>query len=65
MFNKKKSKKTVAVKKLFNEADMNAFIAEASILKQLRHTKIVQFLGIFKGTDGIFMVTEFSKKKIK
>jgi hypothetical protein len=40
---------------------MNAFLAEASILKQLRHTKIVQFLGLFKNKDGIFMVTEFSK----
>lgn len=50
---------TVALKKLHSIDQLEEFRAEASILRQLRHVKIVQFLGLFKKDEVEYICTEF------
>jgi hypothetical protein len=52
----------VAVKLLSTQQprEVRRFIGEASILKELRHTNVVQFLGAYCGTGGqVALVTEY------
>lgn len=53
----------VAVKCIKNDATAQAFIAEASVMTQLRHENLVQLLGVIVENDGsLFIVTEFMAK---
>uniref|UniRef100_A0A8C6UJT4 Tyrosine-protein kinase n=1 Tax=Neogobius melanostomus TaxID=47308 RepID=A0A8C6UJT4_9GOBI len=53
----------VAVKCIKNDATAQAFIAEASVMTQLRHDNLVQLLGVIVEKDGsLFIVTEFMAK---
>lgn len=51
----------VAVKIVSNQQprEVRRFVQEVSILKSLRHTNVVQFLGAFFSTDRIALLTEF------
>lgn len=54
----------VAVKRLFDlDDDMKIYLQrELNVLKQIRHPNIVQFLGLSKTHDGLFLVTEFVER---
>ncbi|XP_060030207.1 tyrosine-protein kinase CSK isoform X2 [Erinaceus europaeus] len=53
----------VAVKCIKNDATAQAFLAEASVMTQLRHRNLVQLLGvILEEKSGLFIVTEFMAK---
>ncbi|XP_023675458.1 tyrosine-protein kinase CSK [Paramormyrops kingsleyae] len=53
----------VAVKCINNDATAQAFIAEASVMTQLRHNNLVQLLGVIvEGTGTLFIVTEYMSK---
>ena len=51
----------VAVKIVSNQQprEVRRFVQEVSILKSLRHTNVVQFLGAFFSADRIALLTEF------
>uniref|UniRef100_A0A4W4EC54 Tyrosine-protein kinase n=1 Tax=Electrophorus electricus TaxID=8005 RepID=A0A4W4EC54_ELEEL len=53
----------VAVKCIKHDATAQAFIAEASVMTQLRHTNLVQLLGVIVEEHGsLFIVTEYMAK---
>ncbi|PWA22422.1 hypothetical protein CCH79_00016969, partial [Gambusia affinis] len=53
----------VAVKCIKNDATAQAFIAEASVMTQLRHNNLVQLLGVIVEENGsLFIVTEYMAK---
>uniref|UniRef100_A0A672F5U5 Tyrosine-protein kinase n=1 Tax=Salarias fasciatus TaxID=181472 RepID=A0A672F5U5_SALFA len=53
----------VAVKCIKNDATAQAFIAEASVMTQLRHDNLVQLLGVIVEENGsLYIVTEFMAK---
>uniref|UniRef100_A0A3Q2P8E8 Tyrosine-protein kinase n=1 Tax=Fundulus heteroclitus TaxID=8078 RepID=A0A3Q2P8E8_FUNHE len=53
----------VAVKCIKNDATAQAFIAEASVMTQLRHDNLVQLLGVIVEENGsLFIVTEYMAK---
>uniref|UniRef100_A0A3B4CJG1 Tyrosine-protein kinase n=1 Tax=Pygocentrus nattereri TaxID=42514 RepID=A0A3B4CJG1_PYGNA len=53
----------VAVKCIKHDATAQAFIAEASVMTQLRHNNLVQLLGVIVEDRGsLFIVTEFMAK---
>ncbi|KAM3842506.1 tyrosine-protein kinase CSK-like [Diretmus argenteus] len=53
----------VAVKCIKHDATAQAFIAEASVMTQLRHDNLVQLLGvILEETGSLFIVTEYMSK---
>jgi serine/threonine protein kinase len=54
----------VAVKRLFDlDDDMKIYLQrELNVLKQIRHPNIVQFLGLSKTHDGLYLVTEFVER---
>ncbi|XDV28429.1 hypothetical protein PO909_031746, partial [Leuciscus waleckii] len=53
----------VAVKCIKHDATAQAFLAEASVMTQLRHTNLVQLLGVIVEERGsLFIVTEFMTK---
>lgn len=53
----------VAVKCILHDATAQAFLAEASVMTQLRHTNLVQLLGVIVEERGsLFIVTEFMAK---
>uniref|UniRef100_A0A8C7DZT7 Tyrosine-protein kinase n=2 Tax=Salmoninae TaxID=504568 RepID=A0A8C7DZT7_ONCKI len=53
----------VAVKCIKHDATAQAFIAEASVMTQLRHNNLVQLLGVIVEEKGsLFIVTEYMAK---
>uniref|UniRef100_A0A8C2W9X7 Tyrosine-protein kinase n=1 Tax=Cyclopterus lumpus TaxID=8103 RepID=A0A8C2W9X7_CYCLU len=53
----------VAVKCIKNDATAQAFIAEASVMTQLRHNNLVQLLGVIVEERGsLYIVTEYMAK---
>lgn len=53
----------VAVKGIKHDATAQAFVAEASIMTQMRHPNLVQLLGVIVEENGtLFIVTEFMAK---
>ncbi|XP_067275309.1 tyrosine-protein kinase CSK-like isoform X2 [Pseudorasbora parva] len=53
----------VAVKCIKHDATAQAFLAEASVMTQLRHTNLVQLLGVIVEERGsLFIVTEYMAK---
>uniref|UniRef100_A0A672SCM9 Tyrosine-protein kinase n=1 Tax=Sinocyclocheilus grahami TaxID=75366 RepID=A0A672SCM9_SINGR len=55
--------KKVAVKCIKHDATAQAFVAEASVMTQLRHTNLVQLLGVIVEEKGsLFIVTEYMAK---
>ncbi|KAK2509971.1 hypothetical protein MC885_004342, partial [Smutsia gigantea] len=53
----------VAVKCIKNDATAQAFLAEASVMTQLRHSNLVQLLGvILEEKGGLYIVTEYMAK---
>ncbi|XP_041966330.1 tyrosine-protein kinase CSK-like [Alosa sapidissima] len=53
----------VAVKCIKHDATAQAFVAEASIMTQMRHPNLVQLLGVIVEENGsLFIVTEFMAK---
>ncbi|KAK7117663.1 hypothetical protein R3I94_023028 [Phoxinus phoxinus] len=55
--------KKVAVKCIKNDATAQAFVAEASVMTQLRHNNLVQLLGVIVEEKGsLFIVTEYMAK---
>ncbi|KAK1157886.1 tyrosine-protein kinase CSK [Huso huso] len=53
----------VAVKCIKHDATAQAFIAEASVMTQLRHNNLVQLLGVIvEEKGGLFIVTEYMAK---
>ncbi|KTF88783.1 hypothetical protein cypCar_00041402 [Cyprinus carpio] len=53
----------VAVKCIKHDATAQAFVAEASVMTQLRHTNLVQLLGVIVEEKGsLFIVTEYMSK---
>uniref|UniRef100_A0A7N8X3W4 Tyrosine-protein kinase n=1 Tax=Mastacembelus armatus TaxID=205130 RepID=A0A7N8X3W4_9TELE len=53
----------VAVKCIKNDATAQAFIAEASVMTQLRHNNLVQLLGVIVEENGsLYIVTEYMAK---
>uniref|UniRef100_A0A8C4TID2 Tyrosine-protein kinase n=1 Tax=Erpetoichthys calabaricus TaxID=27687 RepID=A0A8C4TID2_ERPCA len=53
----------VAVKCIKNDATAQAFLAEASVMTQLRHNNLVQLLGVIvEEKGGLFIVTEYMAK---
>uniref|UniRef100_A0A3B3RMV1 Tyrosine-protein kinase n=1 Tax=Paramormyrops kingsleyae TaxID=1676925 RepID=A0A3B3RMV1_9TELE len=52
----------VAVKCIKSDATAQAFIAEASVMTQLRHNNLVQLLGVIIEEIGLFIVTEYMAK---
>ncbi|KAJ8343229.1 hypothetical protein SKAU_G00305580 [Synaphobranchus kaupii] len=53
----------VAVKCIKHDATAQAFIAEASVMTQLRHNNLVQLLGVIVERGGsLFIVTEYMAK---
>ncbi|XP_067090146.1 tyrosine-protein kinase CSK-like [Osmerus mordax] len=53
----------VAVKCIKHDATAQAFIAEASVMTQLRHNNLVQLLGVILEEKGsLFIVTEYMAK---
>ncbi|TNN81984.1 Tyrosine-protein kinase CSK [Liparis tanakae] len=53
----------VAVKCIKHDATAQAFIAEASVMTQLRHDNLVQLLGVIVEENGsLFIVTEYMAK---
>uniref|UniRef100_A0A667WMP0 Tyrosine-protein kinase n=1 Tax=Myripristis murdjan TaxID=586833 RepID=A0A667WMP0_9TELE len=53
----------VAVKCIKHDATAQAFVAEASVMTQLRHNNLVQMLGvILEETGSLFIVTEYMAK---
>uniref|UniRef100_A0A670ZC57 Tyrosine-protein kinase n=1 Tax=Pseudonaja textilis TaxID=8673 RepID=A0A670ZC57_PSETE len=53
----------VAVKCIKNDATAQAFLAEASVMTQLRHSNLVQMLGVIvEEKGGLYIVTEFMAK---
>ncbi|XP_043072567.1 tyrosine-protein kinase CSK isoform X1 [Puntigrus tetrazona] len=53
----------VAVKCIKHDATAQAFLAEASVMTQLRHTNLVQLLGVIVEEQGsLFIVTEYMAK---
>ncbi|KAG7242595.1 hypothetical protein INR49_020308 [Caranx melampygus] len=54
----------VAVKCIKNDATAQAFIAEASVMTQLRHNNLVQLLGVIVEERGsLYIVTEYMAKR--
>uniref|UniRef100_A0A9J7Z8K2 Tyrosine-protein kinase n=2 Tax=Cyprinus carpio TaxID=7962 RepID=A0A9J7Z8K2_CYPCA len=55
--------KKVAVKCIKHDATAQAFVAEASVMTQLRHNNLVQLLGVIVEEKGsLFIVTEYMSK---
>ncbi|KTG14436.1 hypothetical protein cypCar_00031858 [Cyprinus carpio] len=55
----------VAVKCIKHDATAQAFLAEASVMTQLRHTNLVQLLGVIVEERGsLFIVTEYMTKMV-
>ncbi|KAL7980396.1 hypothetical protein Chor_014725 [Crotalus horridus] len=55
----------VAVKCIKHDATAQAFLAEASVMTQLRHSNLVQMLGVIvEEKGGLYIVTEFMAKAI-
>uniref|UniRef100_A0A673GGC8 Tyrosine-protein kinase n=1 Tax=Sinocyclocheilus rhinocerous TaxID=307959 RepID=A0A673GGC8_9TELE len=55
--------KKVAVKCIKHDATAQAFVAEASVMTQLRHNNLVQLLGVIVEEKGsLFIVTEYMAK---
>ncbi|XP_022435736.1 tyrosine-protein kinase CSK isoform X3 [Monodon monoceros] len=53
----------VAVKCIKNDATAQAFLAEASVMTQLRHSNLVQLLGVIvEEKGGLYIVTEYMAK---
>ncbi|NWI02867.1 CSK kinase, partial [Tichodroma muraria] len=53
----------VAVKCIKNDATAQAFLAEASVMTQLRHSNLVQLLGVIvEEKSGLYIVTEYMAK---
>jgi serine/threonine protein kinase len=54
----------VAVKRLFDlDDDMKIYLQrELNVLKQIRHPNIVQFLGLSKTVEGLYLITEFVER---
>jgi len=54
----------VAVKKLFDlDDEMKIYLQrEFNVLKQIRHPNIVQFLGLSKTKEGLYIVTEYVER---
>ncbi|XP_073706358.1 tyrosine-protein kinase CSK-like [Garra rufa] len=53
----------VAVKCIKHDATAQAFLAEASVMTQMRHTNLVQLLGVIVEEQGsLFIVTEYMAK---
>nr|XP_028599273.1 tyrosine-protein kinase CSK isoform X2 [Podarcis muralis] len=53
----------VAVKCIKNDATAQAFLAEASVMTQLRHSNLVQMLGVIvEEKGGLYLVTEYMAK---
>ncbi|PWA29011.1 hypothetical protein CCH79_00006192, partial [Gambusia affinis] len=53
----------VAVKCIKNDATAQAFIAEASVMTQLRHNNLVQLLGVIvEERSSLYIVTEYMAK---
>uniref|UniRef100_A0A8C7XEJ1 Tyrosine-protein kinase n=1 Tax=Oryzias sinensis TaxID=183150 RepID=A0A8C7XEJ1_9TELE len=53
----------VAVKCIKNDATAQAFIAEASVMTQMRHNNLVQLLGVIVEENGsLYIVTEYMAK---
>ncbi|KAJ3596472.1 hypothetical protein NHX12_002879 [Muraenolepis orangiensis] len=52
----------VAVKCIKHDATAQAFVAEASVMTQLRHNNLVQLLGVILEKGSLFIVTEFMTK---
>ncbi|NWT75855.1 CSK kinase, partial [Prunella himalayana] len=53
----------VAVKCIKNDATAQAFLAEASVMTQLRHSNLVQLLGVIVDPPpGLYIVTEYMAK---
>uniref|UniRef100_A0A7N6BFD8 Tyrosine-protein kinase n=1 Tax=Anabas testudineus TaxID=64144 RepID=A0A7N6BFD8_ANATE len=53
----------VAVKCIKNDATAQAFVAEASVMTQLRHNNLVQLLGVIVEERGsLYIVTEYMAK---
>lgn len=53
----------VAVKCIKNDATAQAFLAEASVMTQLRHSNLVQLLGVIvEEKGGLYIVTEYMGK---
>jgi len=54
----------VAVKRLFDlDDDMKIYLQrELNVLKQIRHPNIVQFLGLSKTDEGLYLITEFVER---
>ncbi|KAG7248382.1 hypothetical protein CRUP_001727 [Coryphaenoides rupestris] len=53
----------VAVKCIKHDATAQAFVAEASVMTQLRHNNLVQLLGVILEEKGsLFIVTEYMAK---
>jgi len=51
----------VAVKRLFDlDEEMKIYLQrELNVLKQIRHPNIVQFMGLSKTDEGLYLITEF------
>jgi serine/threonine protein kinase len=49
----------VALKTLKNNGKQAILLHEASVLRKLRHPRVVQFLGLYMDDNRLFMVTEY------